>query len=340
MGFSRRSTKVMTVALTLVGCLVVAACGGSNGSDAEGADEPSLQTVDVAVGATNSFLFLPAQYGIELGIWEELGLDVQNQFVAGGGQITQALASGQVDLAASGGAASLVNAINKGLPAKFISSISSDFSMMVLVVKTDSPIERMADIKGKTIGITSPGSLTDYLVGQIEVTQGWPEGSIERAVVGDLPEQLAALNSGSTQGFVWSAEAGYELAEKQEGKVLFDYGDIVKNNIFESILASEQALTEEEDMVGKYLQGWYETVQYMRDHRDETIAYMAEEFGMLENAAAQTYDAGIESMSVDGTVAEANLQGLAQSLVDQGLADSPPDVSTFWVESFVPVSVG
>jgi ABC-type nitrate/sulfonate/bicarbonate transport system substrate-binding protein len=319
--------------------LATTACGGSDDGATQAADESGdLGSVSVAIGTAQTFEFLPAEYGLELGVWEERGLDVQNVSVQGSGQVSQAMAAGQADLGLTTGASG-VDAILSGVESKIVGLIGRDFNMMVLVVPTDSDIQDISDLRGTTIGVTSAGSLTDYLAKVIAKDQDWPESDVQRAAIGGLNEQLAALESGATDAFIWSVEAGFTLEEKGTGRVLLDFGDLVKDNVFEDIMASDDAIENKTDAIQAYLDGWYETVQYMVAHREETIAFMVEAFELSETVAAKTYDHDIDNLSTDGTIPLKNLEGLAESLVEMGVTDKVPSTDLFWDDRFVPVSL-
>ncbi|MGH3451873.1 MAG: ABC transporter substrate-binding protein, partial [Haloechinothrix sp.] len=313
----------LTAALTAL-AVVAAGCGGDGGGG-DGSGDGGLGSITVAVGTAQTFEFLPAEYGLDLGVWGDRGLQVENLYVQGSGQVAQAIAAGEADIGLTAGASG-VDAILSGVESKIVGLIGADFRMMVLVVPEDTTIQSIGDLDGAVVGVTSAGSLTDYLARTITVHQGWPEDAIQRANIGGLSEQLAALESGATDAFVWSVEAGFALEEEGRGRVLLDFGEIVTGNVFEDIVASQPAIDEREDAVRAYLEGWYETVRHMKDNRDETIAKMVEEFEVSENVAAKTYDHDIDNLSTDGSIPQANLEGLAQSVVEQGIVDEVPDI--------------
>ncbi|WP_213455439.1 ABC transporter substrate-binding protein [Rhizomonospora bruguierae] len=326
---------LMAAALAAV-TILGSGCGGGDGSGETDGD--GLGTIKVAIGTRQTFEFLPAEYGLKLGVWEKRGLKAENLYVQGSGQVSQAMAAHQADLGLTAGASG-VDAILKGVPSKIVGLIGRDFKMMLIVVPNDSPITDISGLRGKTLGVTSAGSLTDYLAKSVALKQGWPENAIKRANIGGLTEQLAALESGAIDAFVWSAEAGFTLEEQGKGRVLADFGNIVQNSVFEDIVANDSAIEGRPDAIRAYLEGWYETVRYMEEHRDETIAFMVEEFELPQTVAAKTYDHDIANLSLDGTIPQQNLEGLAKSVVDQGIVDKQPSIETFWDSQFVPVTV-
>lgn len=309
---------------------------GAAETEAEAAADLGAVTVVASIGTT--FEFLPAELGAELGVWEERGLTVENLYVEGSGQAGQTMAAGEADIALEGGASGIA-AILAGLETRFIGEIGRDFNMMVVVAPTDGEVSAVEDLRGRTIGITSAGSLTDYVASSVVRSQGWEESELEKATVGGLTEQLAALDAGAIDAFVWSAEAGFQLEEEGTGQVILSADEIIENNVYEAITSRTAFIEENPDAVEAYLQGWYETVQYMKDNRDETIAFCVEQFELTEFVCESTYDLDIDNMSTDGTLPDENLQGLADSVVERGLADEAPAVDAFYDGRFLPVSL-
>lgn len=330
--------------------LITAGCGDDGGSDdtattattATGdtaADAPAqdLGSVTVVIGTDKTFEFLPAEYGLELGVWEKRGLDVSNLYVQGSGQVAQTLAAGEGDLAVTAGASG-VTPILGGLEARVVGEIGRDFNMMVMVADADSDIDAIEDLKGKTVGITSQGSLTDYLARAVIDDQGWSEGDMSIAPIGGFNEQVAALESGAIDAFVWSAEAGFQLEEQGDGKVVFNYGELISDNVFEVINASTSLIDGKPEAVQAYLEGWYETVQYMKDNPEETVAFCVDQYQLSEFVCQSTYDLDIDNLSTDGVIPDENLQGLAKSLVSDSIPEAPA-IKAFYDSRFVPVEL-
>lgn len=311
---------------------------GDDGSDDAGAPAEDLGTIQVVNGVPETFEFIPYELGHELGVWERRGLDVEDLIVGGGGQVGQTMAAGEGDIGITTGASAL-GPILGGHDAPIVGEVGREFTLMVLCVGADFEGDGPADLSGATIGITSPGSGTDFLAESLAESQGWETGvDLNKAPIGGLQEQVAALQQGTTDGFVWTAEACYELEEREEGRVLFSFGDIVENNVFEVLVAQATTIDERPDAISAYLEGWYESVQWMKDNRDETIQWMIDNRELSERVATQTYDLDIDNLSTDGVIPEVNLEGLAASLVTVGAADEAPEIDLFWDDRFVPVS--
>jgi ABC-type nitrate/sulfonate/bicarbonate transport system substrate-binding protein len=301
------------------------------------AEVPDLGSLTVVIGTNKTFPFLPAELGLQLGVWEKRGLTVENLYVQGSGQVAQTLAAREGDIAITAGASG-VTPIANGLEARVIGEIVREFNMMVMVTGKDSDITDIAGLRNKTVGITSQGSLTDYLARVVLKDQAWNEGDMNIAPIGGLNEQLAALESGAIDAFVWSGEAGFQLEEQGAGRVLFNFGGLVKDNVFEVIQATTAAIDTKTDAVRAYLEGWYEAVIYMKENKAETVAFCMTQYELSEYVCESSYDIEIDNFSTDGTIPDANLRGLAESVVSAAIATAPP-VESFFDGRFLPIQL-
>ena len=72
----------------------------------------------------------------------------------------------------------------KGVPAIAVAAMYGAPSNLALLVPADSPLKSAADLKGKRVGVTTPGSLTDWLVRELSRQQGWGSDGIVVAPLG------------------------------------------------------------------------------------------------------------------------------------------------------------
>lgn len=298
----------------------------------DGARAADLGTVKVVVGS-KSIEFIAADLGLKLGVWKKRGLDVENAYVSGGGQVAQTLAAGAGDIGMTGGP-NAAAAIVKGLDARIVAATAYSFVGGLLVVRKDSPVKTVADLKGKTFGISSPGSLTDFMATQVAASQGWKPGTdYKKAPVGGLDQLTAALQAGAIDAFAWSAEPAFLLQEKGQGRVLTNIGEYVGPNLFEVILANTSAIKQKRDALKAYLDGYFETVRYMHAHPQETQQFMSENMGFSSYVVKSTYDLEIANLSRDGTANKEHLDGVSKLLIKDG---KTPPVSSWWDPQFVP----
>ena len=148
----------------------------------------------VARSSTSGFTFDPLNIGIEKGIYAKNGLDVQMSVLEGSAKLHQAMLAGALDIGL--GAGTDLAFLVKGSPETAVGAIMLGAGIYGLVLGPDSKIHAIADLKGKKIGVSTIGSLTQWLVLRLVQQQGWQRDDITMVTVGsDSTAQTAALET-------------------------------------------------------------------------------------------------------------------------------------------------
>ncbi|MBF8299938.1 MAG: transporter substrate-binding protein [Acidobacteria bacterium] len=119
------------------------------------------KTLKLAVPSVNEGL-LPIKVAIDQGFFKAEGIAVELINFRGGGPAVQAFAGGGVDLCICA-ADHVVRLVNRGFDARIIIGLDEHHSY-ALLGKAGSPYTDVKSLKGRRIGVTSPGSLTDNTV--------------------------------------------------------------------------------------------------------------------------------------------------------------------------------
>ena len=156
--------------------------------------------------------------GIEQGIFAKYGLDVSSTDFAGDAKLHQAFIAGSIDVALGSGPSMALGA--KSGKAIAVAAFAGAPRNHLDHRRPDSPIKTVADLKGKLVGATTKGSLTEWLVQRLSQEQGWGVDGIRMAELGTFDASLAALKVKQVDAMVGALEAGYLLEEKGAAKVL------------------------------------------------------------------------------------------------------------------------
>src|SRR5262249_43593898 len=108
----------------------------------------------------------------------------------------------------------------KGVPAKAVAAMAGAPMNMAMVVSYDSPIRTLDDIRGKKIGLTTVGSLTDWLLKRVGAHKKRTPTEVTAVTVGGLDSTKAALKTGQIDGVVIALELGYALEAAKEWRVV------------------------------------------------------------------------------------------------------------------------
>jgi ABC-type nitrate/sulfonate/bicarbonate transport system substrate-binding protein len=210
-------------------------------------------------------------------------------------------------------------------------------SNLALLVPVNSPIKTLADLKGKRIGVTTVGSLTDWLVRELSRQQGWGSDGIKILPLGQIQARLAAMERGELDGTVQEAANGYELEEAGKTRNLLLFGSIVKDFYTHVIFATDDMVASRPDVLRRFLRGWFKTIAFMKANKDFTVRSEAKTLDIRPGVVAKIYDAQMPSFSVDGAWDPAAIDVIRHSLKELGILPAVPDAKDLYTNKFVPV---
>ncbi|MDB5572838.1 MAG: exported protein of unknown function [Hyphomicrobiales bacterium] len=127
-----------------------------------GALPASAQTKVIGGVAAFNEALLPVFAARDKGYFEQQGITLELVDFKGGGPAVQALAGGSIDVCFCA-ADHVIRLRARKLPAVILIGLDT-FHSYALVAKSSSPATDLASLKGKRVGITAPGSLTDNTI--------------------------------------------------------------------------------------------------------------------------------------------------------------------------------
>jgi NitT/TauT family transport system substrate-binding protein len=297
----------------------------------------AAEKIRVGKAVAQVFSFLPLNIGMKYGFFEKEGLEVEEiNFVSGAG-LAQALTAGAVDITLSGGPDMAFTA--KGAPEIAVASITSSPAFMGIAIGSQSTARSLDDLKGKKIAVTSAGSLTYWLVDELNRVKGWTkEGdrAIPLAIGGAPPTQFAAIKTGQVDASIGGLQVGYQLEEEKAGRLLADLTAYVKDIELFVIFASTAIVQQNPDAVRRFLKAWYDAVNFMKSHRTETVQLSIETAGYSATVANRMYDRLVSQLSSDGKFEPKALEKLRASFIDLKILDSSVDMSKLYTTNFLP----
>ncbi|WP_122813475.1 ABC transporter substrate-binding protein [Pseudomonas viridiflava] len=158
----------------------------------------------------------------------------------GAAPLFEALRAGAVDLAPAGDTPVLAAATG-GAPLRIVAVRRSQARSIAILVPKDSPIQTVADLKGRNVVISSArGSISQYLLIRALAIAGVKEADVNIGFV--MPtDALPAFNAGKIEA--WATFGVYQaFAEEQGARVLLSGEGINTGLTF--ITASDEVLTD------------------------------------------------------------------------------------------------
>jgi NitT/TauT family transport system substrate-binding protein len=222
-----------------------------------------LQKLRVAYAAITAAFSIP-WLAKEAGIFQRHGLDVEIVYIAAGSRAVQTLVGGSVDIAAIGGPAG-VDAKLAGADTVYIAIPVN----RVLVFTVAAPqIQRIEEMRGKSIGVTRIGTVTDFFTRLYLRQNGLvPDRDVMIRQTGGLPETVAALKAGQihagTFGFpvvLHARAAGF--------RVLVDYNTQGYRYPLSGVVVTQKLLRTQESTVRRFLEAHIEAVHRFKTDRN------------------------------------------------------------------------
>lgn len=213
-----------------------------------------------------------AELGQRAGLFKKYGLDLNIIWSHGGGETLQAVLSGSADVGTAIGAMAVLGAFSKGAPLRIISNEQTGAADLFWYVPASSPIKSLWDINGETIAYSANGSSSHSVVMELINTRGLRAKPV---ATGGAPATLTQVLSGQI-AVGWSAPPfGLEQLDKKEIRIVATGDDAagVKERTSRVNVATLSALSRKGDLLGRFISGYREAVDWMYAGDDALKAY-------------------------------------------------------------------
>jgi len=190
---------------------------------AVGADaKPEKTDVQIAVGGQSFMIYLPLTLTERLGYFKDAGLNVEITDFGSGTKSLQALIAGNVD-ATAGSFDHTIQMQAKGQPIVAVVE-TGRYPGIVLGLVTSKKLDYRSpqDMKGLKIGVTAPGSQTNFMVNYILTKNGLKPEDVSFIGVGGPSSAVAAVKKGDIDALSHADPAITQVELSGELKPIFD----------------------------------------------------------------------------------------------------------------------
>src|SRR5713101_6736914 len=168
--------------------LMLSLAGAAHGQAVE------KKQLTLGVGGKTALYYLPLTICERLGYFKEQGLDIAINDFRGGAQSLQALVGGSVDVV-TGAYEHTIRMQAKGQDIRAVIELGR-FPGIVVGVRKDKAYTTAADLKGMKIGVSAPGSSTNFFVMYMMSKAGLKPADASYIGVGIGPSVVAAIKKG------------------------------------------------------------------------------------------------------------------------------------------------
>jgi NitT/TauT family transport system substrate-binding protein len=289
--------------------------------------------VRVGKSVSQPFAFAPVEIGTAEGIWAKHDLEVETVIFAGDAKLQQGLVAGSVDFGLGSGPA--MGFLAKGVPAKAVAVLANQPLSLGLIVGASAAIKTPQDLKGTKIGVTTAGSLSDWLARELSRKLGFGSNGIEPVALGAMPAMLAAMKRGQIDGVVLSSSQGYQLEKTGEGRLLLEFGTYIKDFHTHVIFATDDMIETKPDQVRRFLAGWKDTIAFMAANKAETVRVARQVTGLDEAIESREYDDVMPMMSRDLRFSAKALDVIGDSFPEMNILPAKPDMRGLYTDEFL-----
>jgi NitT/TauT family transport system substrate-binding protein len=343
-GRTARAGLAVTAALTLVAC--GSADSGGTGSTADGGGE--LEQVTIGVGGQPLLAYLPTTLAQEIGCYEDAGLEVELQDLQAGSKALQAMIGGSTDVT-SGYYDHTIQMAAKGQDVTaFVNMLR--YPALVLAVAPDAAgkIDDVADLAGKNVGVTAPGSSTHFFLQHMLTQAGLPADAASVQAIGADATAVAAMEQGQVDAAVMLDPALSQLqARAGELTILADtrteegVQEVYGTDTYPAavLYATQEFIDDNPETTGKLAEAITCALEFIESHTGEEIAaamppqFAGENLELYIEAIDALKEAFNPTGEIDQSGAEAVRDVLAQSQPEIEQADV--DVSKTFTNEFL-----
>jgi NitT/TauT family transport system substrate-binding protein len=262
----------------------------------------------------------PIYVGKDQQFFEKNGLDFEETIIRGATNTTRAVLSNTVPVGRIN-PDYVITAMEKGAKVKIISG-SLDKIPYNLMARPE--IKSGADLKGKTIGVSSLSGGTTLMLHEImEKAFKLKENDYKLLVVGTSPDRYAALKGGSVQATFMGPP--FNIRAKKEGYTdLAVWHDILGPIQFVSTFAHNDYLKSHREDTVKYIKSIIQATQWLYDpkNKEQAIALHMKILKSKPDIAESDYKYVIEDFkpfSPEGELSEAGMKKTMELRVADGM---------------------
>lgn len=266
--------------------------------------------ITLMVGGYEKIIYLPAKLAERLGYFKEEGLEVELLNEASGVDAENELLTGAVQ----GVVGFYDHCIDMQSKGKFIQSVvqmSHAPGEVELVSNKYPQVKSMADLKGKTLGVTGLGSSTNFLTQFLMVKAGVKLGEFTSLPVGAGTTFIMAMQQDKTQGGMTTEPTISRMLKTGEARVLVDLRTPEKTKEAlggtypaASLYMANDWVAKNKPAVQKLANAFVKTLRFINTHTGaEIAAKMPKDFYVGDEAAyIKALDQGKGMFTADGVM--------------------------------------
>jgi len=232
----------------------------------------------------NDIHHLPCWVALEKGLYAREGLEVQ---VAGifkaGPELMSAFAAGALDAGYVGEAPATTAVANKTAKVVVLAQVNVEGS--ALVVKKDSPIQKVADLEGKSVAIPGHATVQDFLFKRVLANNKIDPKQVKILVI-KPPEMIGALRTDQVEAFIAWEPYPAKAQTMEVGRVLAYSRELWKDHPCCVLAADAKFLEAQPDSAKRLVRAHVKATDFIQQNPEEAVKIGAKYTGLDEKTIA------------------------------------------------------
>jgi NitT/TauT family transport system substrate-binding protein len=298
---------------------LLAACSTSSGSGTKA----SGQSFDLIISAYPSELRnLPWIIAKDQNYWQKSGLNVTYVASNGGGTTLRAMELGSVPLS-DGAPNSAISAFYSGSAIQILGAMST--FTQGFVQRPDESINTIADLKGKTMGYTSTGSVTQ-LVNLMLIKQAGLVGDVQNVALGSVDNGLPALLRGEVDIVLGDFPSTGAALKAGQVKASFTIQEVLPGFLSTVMIGSQLVVKDNPALIQEIVNIRQKAADWAANNPDAALKLYQEASGA--DTVSAEYDYNSSKPFDEFFSPKLSIKGLQQLQLGMSVAGQEPTDST------------
>lgn len=281
-------------------CWLVVAALSLHGNLASSAEKSAkLATVRIAY-VSRSILDMPYMIARDRGFFREEGLEVEFIFMKAI-QTVQAMLAGGVDFGTATGTA--ISAAVNGADVRVIFALTDKPSFDMIALPSIANIQQM---RGKKLGISAPGSLTEILARQIFLSNKIPLDQVTMLPLGTSDVTYIALKAGTIDATMLQVPQNF--IAQDEGYRKIAAGADVYRAVQGGLTTTKSVIMERPEVVTKVIRATQKALRLIRNDKKYAVEFIKGPYLDMgkerDKYADRVYDTALQFFLPSGLVDE------------------------------------
>ena len=264
---------------------------------------------------------------VRQGFLAQEGLDAATLQFNSGPACSEALYSGAADIAGMGDTAALIIA-SRASDMRLLASHATGEHRHRIMVRTGSPLTRLTDLAGKSVGVKKGTS-----------THGGLLLALVKAGVSDVnlidlnpPTQVEALGAGSIDALA-ASEPTPSAAELKGARELATLGGL--GNAYPIMLVAKKSFIDANpEILARFFRALRRAEAYIAANPEDVVRFMAEQSGLDLETTRKAMTRHVYKLRLDSGITS-SLEQTAEFLEREHILDRKPDLATIVEAKFM-----